>query len=460
MQQSAKSASAVGGFAGSLINDKMGRKIVGGALRTPLRGLYRGGQEAARQVDRRLGAQVGASSFTAAAAGAMGADYAKLASKVPLMGPALGRATADLTGRIQAPIEAQVAKEQKAAKERVSHYTDDQLADHYRLLAEGKTSAIGLGTKDDLDAMAVRFSTDGGFRKKIKDKISKEQYQKLLRTSHARVNSKKDALLDDKGKEGFNKFLSQNPDVLIERDEKGEYKKNADGKVDTSKMDEFIDSEKFTPRELSEAAAGNEYVLASLKAKVVRVGKGGKEITAYDDVLRGIHGQKLKKAAEKSGAQPRDIGDEDETPADSKAQVAATAAVVSAAGVERSFTQTRPKRGNGGGSSGGGGTPPAGGTPPVVPPTTPPPTTPPNNGGSSASASAAPVSPERARLLREREERIKAAAPEPLVSFDNPPVLPNAPGSTPIRVRPPRAPRGARNVPPPPGNPGPDQPSA
>jgi hypothetical protein len=437
MQQSAKSASAVGGMAGSLINEKMGRRIVSGTVGAPLRGLYRGGQEAARQADRRLGAQVGASSFTVAAASAMGADLTKLASKVPLAGPALGRASADLTGRIQAPIEAQVAKEQKAAKERVSHYTDDQLADHYRLLAEGKTSALGLSTKDDLDAMATRFSTDGGFRKKIKEKISAEQYQNLLKTSYSRVHDKKDALLDDKGKEGFNKFLSQNPELLLKTKE--------DGSIDTSKMDEFIDSEKFTPRELSEAAAGNEHVLESLKKKVVRVGKGGKEITAYDDVLRGIHGQKLKKAAEKAGAKPRDIGDEDgddkgggapsannnppPAPPVAPAVAAGAVAAAAAAGVPGyGFRQQRPPRrsdnggGNnngGGGSSGGGPAPASGGVPPVIPPAGGGPVAPPtDSSSSSAPANVAPAAP----VAKNASAPAKEAGP--LVTFDAPPPTP------------------------------------
>jgi hypothetical protein len=281
MQQSASFANSMGGVAASVINEKMGRKIVSGIARAPVRA----GGELARQTDRRLGSALGTTSGTAFLAGQLGGGLSSAASRVPLVGSQLGRSVAAVTGAIQTPIEHQVHEEKKAAKDRIGKYTDDQLVQHVRLMADGKTSALGLSTRDDIDAIKIKALTDGDFRKKMKKEIGVTNYENIMRDA---LKMSDDHVKHSGGDlDKLAKAKSQNVHLLSDSD-----------------RDKFIQSDKFVARDMSEEAAATKAVRDAMKKKYLRTDNNGRDITAEDELLKGAYGESLRKAALGAGLAP------------------------------------------------------------------------------------------------------------------------------------------------------------
>ena len=283
MQQSASFASTMGGVAKDYINEKTGTALVKGIATRPLK-------EGFRQADRRLGASVGVSSLSAQLASDAGNMGKRAGANWPTLlggsyvGAAVGRTAANLTGAAQRPIEAQILAEKKAAKERVSKYTDDQLVQHVSLMAAGKTSALGLGTRDDIEAIKVKALTDGDFRKKLKKDIGATNYDKLMEQALAMSEGDFKAAGGDMDKR--NKALSQNVHLL---------KKD---------QDKFIQSDKFDARSMSEEAAANVAVRESLRKKYIRTDNNGRDIFADDELTKGAYGESLRLAAAGAGLLP------------------------------------------------------------------------------------------------------------------------------------------------------------
>lgn len=350
MQQSASFANSMGGVASQFINEKTGKALVGGVVS------YAGGYAA-----KRAGAEA------ARRAGGAGIAVGQtIGSNVPLVGGMVGRQMINASGYVQQTAEGIQKAGRVEAQKRIASYTDTQKAAHLSLIAAGRTGAIGITTKDDIGALRTDLALNAGLRKKAKESfgdtpVGRGSNEKALDSALEYANSIKDTF-DDAQKEKFMKFKSERLHVL--------------NRVlnDPKAMASHVDDAKFTGRDLSEPAVADSAVREALKKRVVRIGKGGREITAYDELMKGMYGKKLKDAALAGGADiPKPYEDEDEDfgavpPVTPPPVVPPPAPTTSTASPRVRPVRPRGGRGGGGstggsGGSGGGPAAPAGGGP-------------------------------------------------------------------------------------------------
>ncbi len=276
MQQSASAASSMGGLAKKALGDeKLAQKLVGGAV-----GFF-GGYSAAR----------GAARATSKTAGVGIAAGKAMGTNIPgwLGGGVLGRTVVDSFGAVQQRADKYKKTGRAASRERIKEMTDEQKAAHIAMIAAGRTTAFGVGTMDDIDAMQTEVATNAALRKK-NAASSPDLNDSINQAALLHAESVKDSF-DDGQKEKYLKFKTEMAHVVA----------RVLGAAELSKLVEDV---KFNPRDLSKAALEDPAVIAALKKKVVKTTDDGKAINAYEEMLRGAYGEELKGAA-KAGSVPK-----------------------------------------------------------------------------------------------------------------------------------------------------------
>lgn len=356
MQQSASFAKGMGGVAAKYINEDTGRKIISGIPRAIGSGAAATLRYGDRQVGRLAGLHEG---IVMDRAGKYGRAISNQAAKVPWVGGSLARGVAGATGYIQEPFEHAFVAQKKAAKDRVGHYTDDQLIQNVSSIAAGNASAIGLNADDDIEAIKIKALTDGDFRKKLKknlkDETNKENPNEVYDKFMTSVLKVEEGAVKAAGGDVEKITKAKNQSLHLLRD--------AEGNLDKGAVRKVVQSDKFNPRDLSDEAVENADVLRELQSKIVRITKEGDEITAYDELIKGVYGTPLRDKAEKTA---RSAGMEvpaRERPRKNEQQSQATAATLETAAVAGLASQgfARPPRNNRGGGNRGGGSSGSGG---------------------------------------------------------------------------------------------------
>jgi hypothetical protein len=305
MQQAGSYASKLDGFAKSAINDGMGRKVVGGALRLTSRatglsaagyGLSRAGAEGTRQ----LGGKI---ISTGSAIGSLeGGGF--LGNAVSGM---TGRALINAGGYVQHEASGYQKEGKKAAEARIAAMTNDQKAAHFNLIATGKKSSLNINTTDDIHALETDLALNGALRKKTKEAFGKDTvgYNKALDVALAHTESNKSSL-DDAQKDKFIKFKTEHLHRLAgtpPADDASPEVKDAYEKKKKDAVKNHVQDDKFNPRDLTKDAVKDKVVREALKDKTVRTTKEGR-VTAYDELMRGAYGTDLTKVAVEAGEPP------------------------------------------------------------------------------------------------------------------------------------------------------------
>lgn len=372
MQQSASFASTMGGVAKDYINEKTGRAIVGGVARGFNRatGLSAAGYGISR---------AGAEGARIASTGIIQAGEALGTSRLPLAG-AIGRGVIGAGGYVQQRTEKYQKEGVEAAKKRNAAMTDQQKAANIRLIAAGHTGGFtpNVNTKDDLNALQLDLALNAGLRKETKEAFGstpegKDTNERALDLAMVRANAAKGSF-DDAQKDKFNKFKSERLHRLngpVNPEDAAAFAKHKEA------IKKHVQDAKFSGRDLSKDAVANKEVRDALKERVVRIGKKGVPITAYDELMKGMYGKELLDAAKGAGAEePSYPGDDDDDDFGTPPAPVVTPAPTAPAG-PRPVRPARFRRGGGGGRGGSGG---GGGGGPAAP----------AGGGSAGPAGGAP----------------------------------------------------------------------
>ncbi len=275
MQQSSKSAGDMGGFAKSLINEKMGTKIVQGiATRNPLAAAgraagYTAGRSLATTGTKLTGGLI-------AGAGRFGASSALGAAVAPAVIGAAGAAQGRMNAFTKAGSEA--AKKRNAAK------SDDQKSAELQMIAAGRGIGMGAEGVDDAKALLTDRATNSNMRKidaqKVKDGLmTAAELEALDRATlkHAEDN-KTD--MDDGQKAKINKMKSEKAHLL-----------------DEDALKEHVQSADFNARDLSKDAIADPRVIKAMQDKYIRTDDKGNRVSAYDELMRGAYSTDLREAA-------------------------------------------------------------------------------------------------------------------------------------------------------------------
>ncbi|MFZ2681571.1 MAG: hypothetical protein WAZ14_00510 [Patescibacteria group bacterium] len=290
MQQSAATASSMGGLAQKALGDeKLGQKLIGGAIR------YTGGG-----LVQRAGTEVG---YTAKRAGVEGIRTTSdlgiklgqtVAERVPIVGGAIGRQMINTSGAVQQRAEGVQKEGRVASQKRLGAMTDSQKSAHLSLLAADKKFAITSSARDDIANLQLEVATNKNLRKENKSKAEAKpsldanglnQNDRLNIVALKDSESKKGDL-DENAKKNVATFKTEQAHLLDQALGKGELRKH-------------IQSDKFNGRDLSKEAVADEDVIAQLKDRVVRTKDDGAVVTAHEELMNGAYGKDLAEAAKR-----------------------------------------------------------------------------------------------------------------------------------------------------------------
>jgi|GEM_PF-4875441 len=441
MQQSAAAASSLGGLAKKAMGDeKMGQKLVGGAI--GLAGGY-----AARGVARGVGnAAKGGAQRGAAVVGNWGAGKGiELGSAVGGLkyGGVLGKTMINAAGSVQQKAQAVQKAGSDAAKKRIGAETVQQRAAQLSLLANDKTIGLTPSGRDEIKNRQLDYATNAKSRKAFKELNEKQGKSELtgkMDTAALKFADKNEADFDDAEKKGANKLRTQKAHLFGKA-----FGRNGQWDDESrKKLRKHIDSEDFVGNDLTPEASAHPEVHRALEQNQRNPNKKGRN--ALEKLRKGQFGSENQSAA---GGTPDIDDDGASTPpptpppqppsggggaAPVVAGAVAGAAAGAAVGGAPGYGFNRPPRpprppGGGGGGGGGGPSDPSGGTPPATPTGGGPAPAAPQGGGGSGAGFAAPqnggsntspVAPSVSPVVTPSSAQPSAPAPEPLVSFDNP----------------------------------------
>ncbi len=284
MQQAGQYSSKLDGFAKSLINEDMGRKVVAFSGKAP----FMAGAYAGRRLDR-YGAGIADKALGNTNSLSMRESLAKtgftkgkaMAKEGGLPGFLAGRALMSGAGALEMQAEHLVEGDLKAAQETVKNMGDDQKIAQYELIARGQES-WKMGIKDEYNVLAADLVTSAKMQKKTRDHLEDHHYEEALKNYTAQgvplgdakklakreaeqhasaefdtlmqnaistVDAKKNLLLDDSGKQKLNEAKSKYLHLL--RDEDGNAEKG---------IRKFVKSNDFNASKMSDDAVSNSVV--------------------------------------------------------------------------------------------------------------------------------------------------------------------------------------------------------
>lgn len=331
MQQAASSAQSLGGVAGTVINEGVGKKIVGAAVTLP-------GRAAGYAVDRGGGRLVSAAAGTSfgknigltnvAGTGRLSGDLmksggaaalgsARALQGVPIVGAAAGGLAA-LGGSLQNRVGGRQAEELKNVKDQIKSESSDQYAFNavqmMKDIESGKNPVTAGGNrkhdgrmtdfmfnaaqqKKAQDLLTSQYMRSEGLSKDDAEKKAKTQTEEFIKRAindlEANGGARKNDLLDDAGKTKFNDLKSKNLHLL-------EGEKNPDGTVNPANREkairDYVKSADFNASKLSDAAVNDAAVQKILSEEQDR---NVKDNVSYMDRIRdGKYTARIKPSAQ------------------------------------------------------------------------------------------------------------------------------------------------------------------
>ncbi|MBP9828339.1 hypothetical protein KBC55_04305 [Patescibacteria group bacterium] len=315
MQQAASSAQSLGGVAGTVINEGVGKKIVGAAVTLPGRAagyaVDRGGGAArgfaaGTGVGQRLGLTAGSGRLSTDAmklGGSASLGTARVVQGVPILGAAAG-GLATLGGSLQNRAGARQSEELKGVKDQIKTESADQYAFNavqmMKDVEAGKNPVTAGGNrkhdgrmtdfmfnpaqqKKAQDLLTTQLMRSEGLSKEDAEKKAKGQTDEFIKKSiadlEANGGSRKNDLLDDAGKAKLNDLKSKNLHLLEEKD-----------------MEKFVKSTDFTASKMSDDAVNNATVQKILSQEQDRNVKDN--VTYMDRVRDGKYTARIKPSAQ------------------------------------------------------------------------------------------------------------------------------------------------------------------
>ncbi len=303
MKESAQWSSKLGGLAGKVINEKMGRRVmstsarIGGrvaraGLAVPATLTRVGGNLTAAGLERTVGtgglsktarfvaksASVAEHPFDSTVRGARTAG-AWSAKKLTGAGAFLGSTTIMNAGTAAyGALHHLDEPENKKAKEAIAGMTEDVKLERLHQISRGvqpKTQedyAIARNLQAEMlkDAKLFKKFRDASEKR---DRNGKQHAENFAKGILAEYDHDKDHRLLDDG--DWKKARSQFIDKYME--------------VDAAKAQAFIDSPDFDPRVMRDEAVGDPAVIAALKASYAKT-ESGKNISKWDELARGAYG--------------------------------------------------------------------------------------------------------------------------------------------------------------------------
>jgi len=282
MQVAGEQASKVGGVAASVINEGMGRKVVGGALRmstAPIR-------EGAGRANIALGSTFGAKSLTEAAGKGLVKAGAAVGS-APLGGMA-GSLLTSAGGAVETFGATERKGRKEAAEKAYAAKSESQKMADFDMMEAGK----GSFSTEEHEA-AKKSHLDAGFRKDREAYLvskgmdateAKNKVNDTLASTLLEQFSKKDSLPEAEQTKLFGE-MSKNLDLVYDRDPK------VAAKFATSKD---LDASKFKDKPAIFSHQGLRPILEDV---TVDVTKDGKRISANDRARAGGYNKDVRDAA-------------------------------------------------------------------------------------------------------------------------------------------------------------------
>lgn len=276
--KAASSASgALGGIAGQLISEDMGKTLGKRIAMAPAQAGYKVGAAGARQVERRTGIGSAVGEGISLAGGKFEQTFGVLGSPVGSLARTVG-------GGISSVADTVSKEDRTASTERVVAMSSSTAASLAMLLTnpnqlkESKRWSGGtMGKMDDLQEIAFKISTDKEFAKDIESKVGKAEFKKIKATSVKSVLDNADDYIqsDDKRKGAVGKLKQKNLHLLKDED-----------------IQKVVDDDEFRVGNVGDDAMKDARVRQVLANKALRTFKDpyGNDVTvsAFDDAQKGI----------------------------------------------------------------------------------------------------------------------------------------------------------------------------
>jgi hypothetical protein len=266
----------------------MGRKLIGGtaywttggsATRRPL---TRAAAEGARRATGSL-LNLGSSNYLGAATGTSRFGRARAAIQ-----RSVGRSITNLAGEGNRRAIGYQQAEFKRALDRRAAMTDDEKLAHLRMATAigGASTSLNMQTRDDVRAAILDLALNKGSRKQAEANMSDTEYRDSLGMAMRYAEGlRRGNDLDSGQLDKLNQFKTEAAHVLAD--------------IDADELRSHVQSDKFSLRDMSAAAASNPAVVAQLERKMV-----GDGVSAADRIRRGLEGEGLQNAINSSNSNP------------------------------------------------------------------------------------------------------------------------------------------------------------
>lgn len=287
MQVAGEQSSNLGGLASQVINEGMGRRVVGGSLTLPFRAGRSAAGAAVRTADVYGARALGMNETLREGFGKGTIQAGKyVAERGGIVGATLGQGLMAGGANIELQGEHLRAERRKASKDRISSMSDAQKVASLQLAKSGKPS--GLMTAEDVLELNAQYATDKRFRKESEHFATEKQRETMLGDAMNTSFAEKDKL-DDAAKTKLFATMSENLHLI----------KGKNGKSDEDAIREFVRSDDFVPSKMGNTAVNND--------KVQRVLGDEKDRNAKDENLTYLDRVKDGKYTARLNAGSKDI---------------------------------------------------------------------------------------------------------------------------------------------------------
>ncbi|MFA5947096.1 MAG: hypothetical protein WC813_03665 [Patescibacteria group bacterium] len=281
MQVAGEQASKVGGLASQVINEGMGRKVVGGALTMPFTAARRAGGYVGSEIDTRYAPKGSSSIRESIGQGIIGAGQRVGLSSLPGAAYA-GQAITGAGGKLELAGEHERGARRKAATDRVRGMSGANQVSALQMLTKGGNS--GLGSPEADRALIAEYSANKKLREEAAHLgVSDEDRDSLLTMAmNTQREDESKGRLDDKEKDTFYKTQSENLHLM----------KKSDGTLDKEAVKKFVKSDDFQASKVSDTALKDPGVLEVLASEKDRSVKD-KDVSYLDRFAAGKYKGRL-----------------------------------------------------------------------------------------------------------------------------------------------------------------------
>jgi len=296
---SGESAGAMGGIAGKLINEDVGKKMFTGALKAPASFAYRGARGTAK-IGLAAGKYAGVQAGRGLAQTKVGQDLAKSVTQIGAavakegpMGRLLGGAIMGAGGKLEGAVSASRDAASEKARGQSASASNDEMQGRMGSYFDAAGNPIVPTLPSDQNRMTqdiFRLMTDKNLRKDLKKSMGDEKFEALMKNSMAHATEKEDDMTEDQKKSFKTLKAGRLRDITDDKD-----------------IDKALADDDFRVSQLSEEDMADERVQKALKNRATRTyidEKGQRQTeTLWDQVERGQGvSNKVRDAAQGVGA--------------------------------------------------------------------------------------------------------------------------------------------------------------